>query len=272
MKSEKAGHETPAGKVLLLAAVPAIVTWLLIPLAFMLPLVDSTSPPYFDLTRTISQLAYWSSQSGGEIGCTIVTLSTLTLLITRGGITFQRRLKETSAIVLIAIVCGTGGATLNEHYIKTHLKIPRPNIISLAGDNGSGPLGMTAKEFYESGDREGRRALLSKILTNAPKPVSLSSSIEAHWIEEVGYSFPSGHSYSAMFFATFFLMSATTYLKTKRRWAFYLLLPWVLAVCYSRPILRLHTPADITFGSLQGLAVGIAAWAVATMLIRKIPG
>ena len=108
-----------------------------------------------------------------------------------------------------------------------------------------------------------------KSLRSVPEPVAPSSSIEAHWIEETGYSVPSGHSFSAMFFATFFLTMAATYLTTKRLWMFYALLPWALAVCYSRPILRVHTPTDITLGGLQGLALGLVAWAIARTLIRR---
>jgi phosphatidylglycerophosphatase B len=151
--------------------------------------------------------------------------------------------------------------------IKYQLKIPRPNIVWLAGENGSGPLGMTAEDFYATGNKEAHRVPLTEVLSK--KPVPLSPVIEAHWIEETGYAFPSGHSFSAMFIATFFLMIAVTYLTSKRLWLFYLLLPWALAVCYSRPILRVHTPADITVGSFQGLAVGLLAWAITRSLIRR---
>jgi phosphatidylglycerophosphatase B len=249
--------------------VPAVVTWLLIPLTFLLPLVDSTRAPYFDLTNTFSQLAYWLSQSGGKLGVPIVAVSMLKLLITRRGMTFQRRWKETSIVVLIAVICGGGGAALNANIIKEQLKIPRPNIIWLAGESGFGPLGMTPEDFYESGDKEARREPLAKALNRVPRPVPLSSSIEAHWIEETGYSFPSGHAFSAMFFATFFLTIGARYLTRKRLWIFYALLPWALAVCYSRSILRVHTPTDITVGGLLGLAVGLLAWAVARTLIRR---
>jgi len=269
MMSDRETHEASIEQVLLRAGVPAIVTWLLIPLTYVLPLVDSTRAPYFDLTQAFSQLAYWLSQSGGKFGAPLVAIAMLMFLVTRGGITFQRRWKETGVVVLIAAICAGGGAALNEHIVKAQLKIPRPNIIWLAGENGSGPLGMTPEDFYAIGNKEARRKPLAKVLSTVPGPVPLSSSIEAHWIDETGYSLPSGHAFAAMFFATFFLMLAATYLSPKRRWMFYALLPWALAVCYSRPILRVHTPADITIGGLQGLAVGLVAWAVARALIRR---
>lgn len=232
-------------------------------------MVDPTRAPYFDLTQTFAQLAYWLSQSGGKFGAPIVAVLMLTLLVTRGDITFQRRWKESSVVVLIAAICAGGGAALNEHFVKAKFKIPRPNIIWLAGENGSGPLGMSADDFYGIGNKQARRKPLAKVLTTVPAPVPLSAAIEAHWIEETGYSFPSGHSFAAMFLATFLLMIAATYLTTKRLWMFYVLLPWALAVCYSRPILRVHTATDITLGGLQGLVVGLVAWAVARTLFRR---
>ena len=148
MVSNRAEHKTTIGQVWLRAGVPVVVTWSLVPLAFLLPLVDSTRAPYFDLTSTFSQLVYWLSQSGGKLGVSIVAVLMLTLLITRRGITFQRRWKEAGIVVLIAAICAGGGAALNEYSLKEQLKTPRPNIIWLAGENGSGPLGMTPEDFY----------------------------------------------------------------------------------------------------------------------------
>ncbi len=172
--------------------------------------------------------------------------------------------------MVVATVFAGGGATINEHIVKEELKVPRPNIIWLAGEDGSGPLGMTPTQFYETGDKEARRKPMTKVLSLESKPVALSPAIRADWIEETGYSFPSGHAFSAIFFATFLLMLATTYLTTRKIWWFYALLPWALAVCYSRPILRVHTPLDITVGGFQGLVLGFVAWAVARSLIRRI--
>lgn len=270
MSVNKVRREATFKQVFLQAGIPAIVTWSLIPLTFVLPFIDSTRAPYFDLTQTFSQLAYWLSQSGGKSGAPVVAILMLMLLVTRAGITFHRRWKEAGIIVLVATLCAGGGAALNEHMLKPQLKTPRPNIIWLAGENGSGPLGMNPEEFYEIGDKKARSKVLAKVISGVPKPVPLSPAIEAHWSQETGYSLPSGHAFSAMFFASFLLALAATFLTTKRIWLFYTLLPWALAVCYSRPILRVHTPTDITIGGLQGLTVGLLAWVVTWVLVRKV--
>lgn len=241
-----------------------ILTWLLIPLAFVIPLLDSTTAPYFDLTQPFAQLAYWFSFSGGISGAPFIILLMLLLLISRAGISAQQRWKEAVIIILITVISVGGGAAINEHIIKPQLKLPRPNIVWLAD---TGALEMTAAELYAIGNKEARRAPLAKALS--AEPIALSSLIKSHWITETGYSFPSGHAFSAMFIATFFLMLSASLLTSKRRWFFYALLPWALTVCYSRPILRVHTPLDITIGGLQGLILGCIAWLIVRSLINS---
>lgn len=250
--------------------VPIVVMWLLIPLTFLIPLIDSTRAPYFDLTHGMSTVAYWLSQSAGKYGALGIVFVMLVLLVTRQGLTSSRRIREVGIILLVISLFVGGGAAINEHIVKAHLKIPRPNILWLAGEHGEGALGRTAKEFYEIGDKSARRIPLEYVLRQqSHKPLPMSSAIEAHWIEETGYSFPSGHSFSAMFLATFFLAIATTFVNTRRLDLFYLLLPWAVAVCYSRLILRVHTPLDVTVGSLQGVVVGLLAWVLVKMLIQR---
>ncbi len=263
------GQQATTIQIFLRACLPVFLTWWFLPLTFFLTLVDSTRAPYFNLTRPPAQFAYWLSQSAGKFGIPIITVVVLLLLITRTHITSQRRWLETGLIVLIVSICTGGGGVLNEHVLKVRFKIARPNIIWLAGENGDGPLKMSPDEFYSSGGKEFRSEILTHVLRQEPAPVPLSSSIKNHWVKETGYSLPSGHSFSAMFVATFFLLSGATCLTTKRFWLFYALLPWALAVCYSRPILRVHTPMDITVGGLQGVVVGFAAWTVFRALIRR---
>ena len=236
---------------------------------FILPWIDSSRAPYFDLTTTFSQVSYWVTQAGGKYGAPLVAAAMLFTLITRCDGTYQHKLRLSVVVVLIAAICAGGGAVLNEDIVKTHLKVSRPNIVWLAGHDGAGPLGMTAEQFYASGDKSMRSQLLSSILNARPQPVPLSPSIAAHWIEETGYSFPSGHAFAAMFFATFLLLLAATYVRPGGLWLFYPLLPWALAVSYSRSILRVHTPMDITIGGLQGLVLALMAWGIARLLLRN---
>jgi len=258
-------EDKPFYQVLSQAGIPALLTWLLIPLSSLNPRIDSTIAPYFDLTQPFAQFAYWLSFSGGTTGIPFVILLMLILLISRTGISSQQRWKETCIIVIFTTLFAGGGALFNEHVLKPQLKLPRPNIMWLA-ENGA--LGITAEELYAIGNKKSRRVPLINALND--DPLAISPQIKAHWVAETGYSLPSGHALSAMFAATFLLMLSSTLLTSKRRWIFYLLLPWALAVCYSRPILRVHTPLDIIIGGFQGLVLGFLAWFIAQLLIRRM--
>ncbi len=253
------GALTPSAVISQLAW-PLLMTYSLLSAGWLFSIVDSTIEPYFDLTTGFATACYWATQSGGTIGSPIIGVLFLVLLVTRQGITAAQRALEIALVVIIVTVFAGGGAALNEHGVKSVLKVPRPNIVYLAGENGAGPLGMSPQEFYALGDKEARREPLRKTLEAEPSPVKLGAAVREHWIEETGYSLPSGHAFSAMFFATFFLAAGISYIATRRRWLFYLLLPWALAVCYSRPILRVHTLPDIAVGALEGLVLGVVAF------------
>jgi phosphatidylglycerophosphatase B len=248
------------GRVVRRLAWPLLVTYAVLAGSLWCPLVDSTRAPYFDLTSNFAMVVYWITQSGGKFGMPFVGVTMLMLLITRHGISTERRVVECVVVVIVLAVCAGGGAMLNEHGLKTVLQVPRPNVVYLAG---SGRLEMSPEEFYAQGDKQARREPLREVLDAKPPPVKLAPEIRAHWIEETGYSFPSGHAFSALFFAVFFAALGVSYLATPRLWLVYLMFPWALAVCYSRPILRVHTPTDIAVGGLEGIVAGCAAYLIA---------
>ena len=94
-------------------------------------------------------------------------------------------------MIAVSAVFAGGVTALNDGIVKEVLAIPRPNIVSLAGVDGAGPLGMTPHAFYESGDKEKRSALLESVLSRRPAPIPLDLEIKEHWVGETGYSFPS---------------------------------------------------------------------------------
>lgn len=220
--------ESSTLQVISRAGLPLLFTWLLISLSFVIPLLDSTKTHSVNLTDWLAEIAYLLAMSGGKFGAPVLGVILLVILISREGLGVRRKWTESVIFLIVSIVLVGGGAAVNEHVVKGEFKVPRPNIVWLAGDNGAGPLGMTANDFYQTGDKQSRREPLLSVLNQQPAPVLLSESIKTHWVEETGYSFPSGHAFSAMFFASFFLLLAVTYIKTNRIWFFYALLPWAL--------------------------------------------
>jgi phosphatidylglycerophosphatase B len=233
-------------------------------LTFFVPTLNPFKLPHIDLTGPIAQAAYWVAESGGTRGIPLIGSAVTVLLVSRSGISWKQRAVETLVIVMTIAGLLGGGAYLNEHIIKPEFAVIRPNIIELAANPPGAPiLGMSAEAFYALPDKASRSEYLRKVLT---PEVWLNERIRGHWISETGYSFPSGHSFSSMMFATFFLAMGLTYVSGRRLWVFYLLVLWAVAVCYSRPILRVHSPADVCFGCAEGIVAGMLAF----LLVRRV--
>lgn len=247
---------------------PILAAYIFLGFGFLIPVSTNVVPPFFDLSSPYMDLVYVISQSG-KYGLTLIVLLVLIILLRREGQSSKHKINEVLVIAVVALILGGAGAVINERVVKTHFEVPRPNIVWLAGEDGKGPLGMPADDFYAVGDKEIRRQVLSTVLENS-ELIPLSSSIKRHWIYETGYSFPSGHSFSAMFFAIFLFLICSSLIKVKNvRWI-YVLFPWGVAVCFSRPMLGVHTPTDVFVGAVQGGLLGCFAWVISIKLIRQI--
>ncbi len=262
MGSTQQGHtDVPSVKRALLGgSLGLLAAYLLILTAFIWSTADSTQAPYFDLDGGFAKTAYWITESGGPYGAAIVGMTMLVVFVTRPGV--KRRRRECFMLACAVGLCAGLGAACNEYVIKEYFQRPRPNIVSLLDSH------QRAVELH-SLTRSQSSGRLSEVLAQNDGAIALSPAIKAHWIETTGYSFPSGHSFSAMFFATFFLMLGLTCVSKKRRWCFYALVPWAVAVCYSRTILRVHSPADISAGALQGIVLGMIGFAVTVRLLQR---
>ena len=240
-------------------------------LTYFVPGLNPFKLPHLDLTGPLAVAAYWIAESGGTLGTPLIGLALTALLVSRSGLPGKQRAVEAFVIVLAVAALLGGGAYLNEHVVKPSFAVHRPNIIELAQTPPESPaLKMSAETFYALPDKAARSEYLKEILT---PEVPLHERVRGHWIAETGYSFPSGHSFSAMMFATFFLAMGLSHFSGKRLWVFYLLALWAVAVCFSRPILRVHSPTDVCIGGLEGIVAGIVAFLlVRSVLAVLVPG
>jgi len=236
----------------------------MLPAGTLLPFTYFFQP--IDLTGPLAQTAYWIAESGGTIGTPVIAISMVGLLLGRSGLSWKQRGVELLVIVLALATLFGGAAYLNEFVVKPYFAIPRPDIIELAVPSAeTSVLKMSADEFYAMPTKSIRSDHLKKVLTPDVSP-PMDDHIRNHWIHETGYSFPSGHSFSAMLVATVFLALGLSYFSQARLWAFYLLVAWAVAVCYSRPILRVHSPTDVCVGGVEGIVVGVLAF----LLVRGV--
>ena len=99
--------------------------------------------------------------------------------------------------------------------------------------------------------------------------IAMDPRIRNHWQGMTDYGFPSGHSVGAMMNAMFALAMAFSYLSRKRWWFAYLVFAWGVAICYSRPILREHSPTQVLAGGTIGVCLALFAVMLSRLIIDK---
>lgn len=253
---------SPVKIVLLRLSGVMLVVAASLPLTYLLPPID--------LTGSLAQAAYWVAESGGTFGIPIIALAMTALVIGRAGLSKKQRAVEGLVIVsALAALLGVG-AYVNEHFVKPVFMVHRPNIIELStATGGSSALQLSAGEFYAIPTKVERSAHLKTVLKSESGP-KMHENVRSHWILETGFSFPSGHSFSAMFFATSFLALGLSFFSDARLWIFYFLVGWAIAVCYSRPILRVHSPTDVCVGGLEGILGGVLCFLVVRGVLELV--
>lgn len=79
-----------------------------------------------------------------------------------------------------------------------------------------------------------------------------------HWVEEGGYSFPSGHTFNAFLLAIIFAFGiGHNQYHIGSRKLFPLPFIWAASVGISRVALGVHTLTDVTVGALMGIVLGL---------------
>lgn len=232
-------------------------------------LLTFAAPPVA-LDGVLARVAYWVAEAGDTLGSTVLSVLLVVALVRRPGPEPVQRAREAVALGIAATLFLGGGAAVNEHGIKPWFGVARPSIVEM---ERVGVLQMGAAEFYALGGKAERTDYLEKRLAAAgASGLHLDASVRDHWAHMTGFSFPSGHAFASMLLATFFLATALWLLPPERARPFYLLLPWAVAVCWSRVILRVHSPVDVSFGALQGIVVGVLAFLlVRALLVAAAP-
>lgn len=225
---------------------------LLLPVSYVLPPID--------LEGLLALAAYGLSESGGVFGLPWVAV-VFTALIASAA---KARWVWAAPIFLVLLLLLGGISAVNESWTKHHFAAPRPNIIELSE---AGVLETSAEDFYREPDKDARRRTLEAALkARGERGPRLHPWIRAHWSREAGYSFPSGHSLAAFLFATIFVGLGLAHAGAWRRGLCLALIPWAAAVAFSRVLLRVHSPLDITVGGSLGLVLG----ALGLVVLRRL--
>lgn len=143
-------------------------------------------------------------------------------------------------------------ATLNEYVIKPAMGISRPShAYILKQANSRAPL----DSIYTLVTAERRSFLKGIIGGDTIHFKTIDPRILNHWIDEAGYSFPSGHSFNAFLLGS--ILAWCIYELRGRKLGVLPLIPliWAALVAFSRVAIGAHTALDVTFGAGLGLIV-----------------
>lgn len=234
----------------------------LLALTLVLPLVNPYGRWPLDLTGPLAMVAYYLTLSGagtfGPLTATVICL----FVVLRPGLGILRRIGEfvvTYGVVLLVIQVWVNV----EPSAKAYFAQTRPVIWQLSTmPAGSPALGMTDQEFYALADRPStaRRDQLMKALGPDFSAIPVDPIIREHWTTMTDYGFPSGHAVGAMLNAFLFLTLGYYLLPVSWRWPMYVVFAWMIAICYSRPMLREHAPVQILAGGTIGILLGLIAF------------
>lgn len=234
-------------KQLLLAALAA---WML--MVLVLDFVDipfSAVAPHWWWTR----LAYMLTQSGGTVGSTIgIAIACFLYTMNEHGWLPKIKvfLKAASGLVLLI----GGLALFNERITKPLVKAERPSHAYVLNRLHTSAL---VDSLYQLSKDERVAWFGSQIHLNNDLFKQIDPEVLEHWIEEGGYSFPSGHTFNAFLLAMIFgygIRNTTS--GNDRKKLFWLPFAWAAAVGLSRVGLGAHHIRDVAAGGLMGIGIG----------------
>lgn len=145
-------------------------------------------------------------------------------------------------------------AWINEYYTKPILKLQRPSHVYMLDKIGDL---QKIDAVYQLSSKE-REAFFQKLITANPAHFqNIDVDIQKHWIDEAGFSFPSGHTFNAFLFAM--LIAYAIYYNRSRpalRKLYFLPFVWAFFVGISRVSMGAHSALDVSCGAVLGILIG----------------
>ncbi|MEO8473884.1 MAG: phosphatase PAP2 family protein [Chryseolinea sp.] len=204
------------------------------------------------------------TESAGRLGSfIIIVIASFIFALTAGTISGKFLTGTKSLLVLIVLLAGF--SLLNENLIKGTLRIARPSHTYILKQLEST---IPIDSIYSLAPGE-RRSLFKNLIDHDTIHFkNIDPRILNHWMEEVGYSFPSGHSLTAFLLAS--ILSFAIYLYQGQRVTIlsFISLMWAATVAFSRVAIGAHTSLDVSAGAALGLIISHVLLAIP--LTRKI--
>lgn len=224
-------------------------------LILLMGLVYFTPIPF----TAISPDSYWCesayalTNSGGTIGFFVVLFFTsLCYASSAASKTLKTQVFFKSFFSLLVFFGSL--ALLNERYTKPLLKLQRPSHVYMLNQTGS----LNVIDSLYQLDKKNREAFFENLVKTHPLEFKqIDEDITEHWIEEAGFSFPSGHTFNSFLFAMI-LSYAIIYNRSYprlRKW-FFIPFIWALFIGISRVAIGAHSALDVSAGAALGIFIG----------------
>lgn len=200
-----------------------------------------------------SDLAFALTYSGGKKGFFVMLIIT-SIFYASSAATFKQKVLVflKSAVAMTAIFGLLAFA--NERYTKPLLKLQRPShTYMLKQTNHSNII----DSLYALNQEERQKFFEELIRSNPAQFKSIDPRVRAHWIDESGFSFPSGHSFNAFLFAmilSYAILHNRSFPNLRKLYV--LPFAWAFMVAVSRVALGAHTAFDVSAGATLGILLG----------------
>ncbi|OEF23294.1 phosphatase PAP2 family protein [Vibrio rumoiensis] len=219
--------------------------------------------PWLDLSSLPAALLYFLTSTGTAPYAVMSVISFLAI-----SFIYVPKLIWTR-LVFAVVLSVTISFTLN-HQLKSYFKEARPNAVFLSTQTQS-PIDL--ESFYLQ-DPVMRSALITQALQQyqtsessntyqTTPPISISPMIQDHWIGEVGYAFPSGHTIFAITLVLtasyYLLLSGATVLNV-------LLVTWGILMGGSRMLLGMHWPQDVLASTCLAAVISL----LSVLIVEKM--
>ncbi|QYK04900.1 phosphatase PAP2 family protein [Shewanella zhangzhouensis] len=229
-----------------------LILWLLLLVpATVLTLAQLPLFPWLPLDGVIAELVYAITFTGTAPWGAISTAAVIVLAFIR--------LSHPQAIkLLLALALSLGSSLWLNESLKTHFNEPRPNVLFLAKHKL-----LDTDDFYRLHKAERRELMTALFANDASALPPMSPHVAKHWQQEVGLSFPSGHT----LFATILALTASWFFIASGHWGTCVLLAvWALAMGGSRMLLGMHHSQDVMAATALALPLCLLGILVASWL------
>ncbi len=192
---------------------------------------------------------YWTTESAGRDGTIYVVISAC-IFFAAGQPSKRGKALVFLRSLLVLVVLLSSFAYLNEHLIKTSIRASRPSHIYIVKQT---KFNEKLDSIYNLAENSRRVFFRRVIAADTTSFGSIDPRILDHWVEETGYSFPSGHSFNAFLLAGIIAFGIYQNMPNRRRWLCVIPLVWASLVALSRVALGAHSALDVSVGSAMGL-------------------